>query len=72
MFKQAQRIIDRFGGVPALATAIEKDASAIYKWNYPRDSGGTGGLVPSSAIPLVMTAADILGVKFKTGDWDPS
>ena len=72
MFKQAQRIIDRFGGVPALSAAIKKDVSAIYKWNYPRKSGGTDGLVPSSAIPEVMKAADVLGIEFKQGDWDPS
>lgn len=72
MYKQAQRIIDRFGGAPRVATALRKDVSAIYKWLYEKDRGGTDGLVPSSAVPEVMKAADALGIEFQPGDWDPS
>lgn len=71
MYGQAQRIMDRFGGAAALATAIGRDKSAIYKWNYEIEKGGSNGLVPSSAVPDVMKAADILGVEFLRGDWDP-
>lgn len=72
MYNQAQRIITRFGGYARIAQAIGKDVSAIYKWNYDKIRGGSNGLVPSSAIPDVVKAADILGIEFKPGDWDPT
>lgn len=71
-YKQAQRIIDRFGGAPRTAAALGKDVSAIYKWNYEKERGGTDGLVPSSAVPEVMKAANAMGIEFQQGDWDPS
>lgn len=71
MFKQAQRIIDKFGGAPRLAMALNCDVSAIYKWNYEKEKGGTSGLVPSSTMPDVMNAAEILGIELTSEDLDP-
>ena len=70
-YKQAQKIIDKFGGVPRLAVALGCDVSAIYKWNYPKEKGGTDGLVPSSTMPEVLKAADVLGIEFTHEDLDP-
>ena len=59
---QAGKIITKAGGARNLsrliefATGIKVDPSAIYRWNYPKDKGGTGGFIPSSAIPKVTAA----------------
>lgn len=71
MFTQAQKIIEKFGGVNRLAAALDTDVSAIYKWNYPKIKGGTDGLVPSSKIKDVLTAADALGIWLDSTDFDP-
>lgn len=71
MFTQAQKIIDKFGGAPRLASALRCDVSAIYKWNYPKEKGGTDGLVPSSTMPEVIRAADVLGIELSSEDLDP-
>ena len=71
MHTQAQKIIDKFGGAPRLATALNCDVSAIYKWNYEKEKGGTDGLVPSSTMPAVLKAADVLGIELTSEDLDP-
>lgn len=71
MFKQAQNIIDKFGGTAKLANALTCDPATIYKWTYPKDKGGTDGLVPSSTMPAVLKAADILGIDITSEDLDP-
>ena len=55
---EAKNIIDKFGGIKALAEAIGKDPATIYRWTYPKEKGGTGGIVPSSATLIIQHAAD--------------
>ena len=62
---QAERVFDKFGGVPQLHRAlIELDdpqavrsLPSLYRWNYPIEKGGTGGWVPTSALKHVKRAA---------------
>lgn len=66
---QAQRVYDKFGGVPALVDAlkdagVERNASSVYRWNMPRSKGGCGGVVPSSAMPDILAAARVCGLVF--------
>lgn len=71
VFKQAEKIIEKFGGPAKLANALQCDAATIYKWTYPKDKGGTDGLIPSSTMPAVLKAADILGIDLSSEDIDP-
>ena len=72
MSDQAQRIADKFGGFPALAKAMgRKDLSALYRWTKPKDKGGTGGFVPTSAVPSVLAAAGRMGIRLTDKDWRP-
>lgn len=74
---QAARVAAKFGGIRALARALEKagcprDAANVYRWTYPKArKGGTGGLIPSSAMPLVLEAARLDGVLLTAEDIDP-
>lgn len=69
--KQAQRIIDKFGGVRRLAEAIGYKYPAVYKWTYDAEKGGTDGYIPNGAIQAIKSAADILGIDLTAEDWAP-
>lgn len=62
MLNDAAHIIQLFGGVKPLALAINKDPATIYRWTYPKHKGGTGGLVPSSALKKIHAAAQSLNI----------
>lgn len=73
---QAEAIIRRFGGPMALASALAKAGtprtpSAIYRWTYPKERGGSGGLVPTGAVMDVKRAATYAGITLRPEDWDP-
>jgi hypothetical protein len=74
---QAQRVIAKFGGIPALVRALgaagkARDAANVYRWTYPKTKkGGTGGLIPSSAMADVLEAARLDGVLLTPEDIDP-
>lgn len=78
---QAARIIAKFGNARRLSRvlgdiaeiegnqAIYRSPATVYKWTYPRSRGGTGGLIPTSAVPHVRHAARIDGIYLTTEDW---
>lgn len=66
---QADHILSAFGGPRALARVLKAlfpdkkwDPSAIYRWTYPKSKGGTGGMIPSHALPYIVKAARIAGI----------
>jgi hypothetical protein len=42
----ARSIITKLGGETAVAHICGTALSAPYRWQYPRERGGTGGLIP--------------------------
>lgn len=59
---QAGRVIKKFGNARRLADLMGCDPSRIYRWMHPRDKGGTGGLIPSSAMGEVLACARLAGI----------
>lgn len=53
----AARVIERCGGVAAVARLTGRAAVSIHKWRHPKDKGGTGGLIPTEAQVLLIAAA---------------
>lgn len=43
----ASTIIEKLGGLTAVATACSLDVSSVLRWRLPRKRGGTGGLIPA-------------------------
>lgn len=73
---QAHRVFLKFGGVTNLFDALTaigepRQLNAIYKWLYPREKGGSDGLVPTSAMPDVLKAARMFGIVLTSEDLDP-
>lgn len=76
---QAGRVIAKFGGVRKLALALKiadpyyaRTPSSIYRWVYPKSRGGTGGVIPTDALIVVLKAARIEGIVIGPDDLYPS
>lgn len=65
---QAQKIIDKFGGIDKMAVATGKHLTSIYRWLSPK---GSDGLVPTTAVFEVKAAAEFLGIELTAEDWMP-
>lgn len=65
MLNNAKKIIQLFGGINPLATAIGKDPTTIYRWTYPKEKGGTGGTIPASSMKKVLLAAKQQGLSLE-------
>lgn len=75
---QAERVIAKFGNARDLARALarlaperHRNPANVYRWTYPRASGGTDGLIPAKAMADVLAAAAIEGVFLSPDDLDP-
>jgi len=80
---QMARITAKFGGVPALRDSLlrlaeqtgvkshKRHLSAIYRWNLPESTGGTGGIIPRKAMPSILAAARNEGIVLTDADTDP-
>lgn len=53
----AQTIIELCGGFRAVAQITGRDETRVRRWTYPKDRGGTGGLIPAECQVLLMAAA---------------
>lgn len=42
----ASTVLAKIGGVEVAASITGKHVSRIYRWTYPREKGGTGGVIP--------------------------
>lgn len=77
--RQAERVINKFGGARNLYRAILelgmvhefRSPATIYRWTYPRTKNGTGGFIPSSALPIIQLAARKQGILLTPEDLLP-
>lgn len=69
MKQQAKRIINKFGGIYTLARKIGAAPSTIYRWTYPLDKGGTGGLIPVKWHEIILETARLEGIFITKEDW---
>lgn len=73
---QASRLFEKFGGQARLAEALInhgkiKSRITVYKWGYPKERGGTNGLVPTAQWPNIMYVARLEGVHLPSTFFDP-
>lgn len=53
----ADKCIDAFGGVRALARALDRNPSSIVRWRKSKDDGGSAGAVPSGLQGRILALA---------------
>lgn len=73
---QAQRILLKFGGPYELQRLLRlagtyRSVPAIYRWMYPKDKGGSGGIIPSSFLVIISDVARLAGIVLTSEDLDP-
>ena len=62
----------RFGTtLYGLAQIAKRDPSCVYRWSYPKDKGGTGGVIPRRALAALSNEARNLGILMLPSDFDP-
>lgn len=65
----AHNVITKCGGVAEVARITGRNATAVYKWTYPRKRGGTDGIIPTSAMRQLTDAMQRGDVDLKPADF---
>lgn len=58
-------------GIDNVARVTGKHVSRVYRWMYPKDRGGTGGLIPQEAQPAILGFAEDNGIELTERDFFP-
>lgn len=64
----ADKCIAAFGGVRALARALERNPSSVVRWRKPKDEGGSNGAVPSALQGRILAIAQARGLSLTADD----
>lgn len=64
----ADRCIEAFGGVRALARALDRNPSSVVRWRKPKDEGGSAGAVPSGLQGQILDIAKERGLALTAED----
>ena len=67
----AQHIIQKCGGARKVATITGRTLSVVHRWSYPRERGGTDGVIPAEAQNLLWAAAQRNEVELTAEDFFP-
>jgi hypothetical protein len=59
----AQSIISKLGGPSTVARVTGVHRTRAYKWQMPKEKGGTGGRIPQSHIPTILAYAREQGIE---------
>lgn len=64
----AQYVIHVFGTQTAVAKAIRRRQSSVFKWTVSKRRGGTGGFIPTDAQQAILRAAIRKGLDIQPAD----
>jgi hypothetical protein len=65
----ADNIIRKCGGHAQVAAWLGLSLSQVYRWTYPRERGGTGGLVPAQRQTPLLAKARAAGIDLRPVDF---
>lgn len=65
----AHTIVKRLGGEARVSEITGTSGNAPYRWQYPREKGGTGGLIPQRYHRTLLNHARDEGVDLKAEDF---
>ncbi len=65
----AETVIEKLGGAQAVAALCGLDVASVHKWKYPKERGGTGGIIPSRHQGALLAAARRLGIGLSAEDF---
>lgn len=58
----ASTIIEICGGFRAVSKMTGRDETRVRRWTYPKEKGGTGGLIPAEIAQVLMSKAIATGI----------
>lgn len=68
----AQRVIEKCGGHDVVAGWLKVSTTSVYRWTYPKDKGGTGGVIPQKHWQALIQKAASDGIELTVEDFfDP-
>lgn len=67
----AKSIIERLGGEATVSAATKTAYTAPYRWQQPKDKGGTGGLIPQKHHRTLLDLAHERGVPLNPAEFLP-
>lgn len=65
----AYTIIRKLGGIEKAAEASGASENRVYRWQLPRDRGGTDGLIPSKRQQRILDWAAERNIKLRPADF---
>ena len=65
----AKTVIAKIGGVDVAASITGKHVSRIYRWMYPAEKGGTGGVVPHADARKLLEHAKNASIDLRAEDF---
>jgi len=65
----AERIIEKCGGAAVVAELADVHLSRVHRWTYPKDRGGSGGVVPSQNQQRILDGARARGIDLAPSDF---
>lgn len=68
----AQTIIKLCGGPKEVAAMTGRDVTRVHRWTYPKDKGGTGGLIPTDVQERLLEEAHKRGVGLTPSHFFPN
>lgn len=68
----ASTIITKIGGEAVVSEITGTAYTAPYRWQHPRERGGTGGLIPQRYHPVLLAYARSKGISLKAEEFLPS
>lgn len=65
----AKSVIKKLGGPERVAGITKANVSRVYRWMYPRERGGTGGMIPYSQAQKLIQFAGSEGIDLAPADF---
>lgn len=67
----AQSIVAKLGGPTKVARIVSVHRTRVHGWMQPRESGGTGGVIPIKHVPALLAFAIANGIDLGANDFIP-
>lgn len=67
----ARSVIAKCGGLAAVVEMTGRHPTRCRRWMYPKERGGTGGLIPIEVAIRLLDEADRRGIALKADDFLP-
>lgn len=65
----AHGIIMKCGGYARVAGITGKSLTRVYRWTYPKNRGGTGGVIPTNSARRLLEWAQREGIALAAADF---